>query len=748
MLSTWIEHFLFRFLGGLLAVAATWASPASAQGLLNRLAGDQQRVDQVQVRLLTSHEAVSPGGTILAGLQIEHDPEWHTYWRNPGDSGLATSLTWSIEPQTAGVVSLQGETLWPAPRRIPVGPLANYGYEGTMVLGQRLTLPQALPAGQPIRLRLEARWLVCKDVCIPGEAVLERTLQVQSEMSAPGPDEAALNRMLASLPLPGSSGQGYLLDESAQRLWVWGASPLPTEGSLFPELEALVNPAAAQARYEGNGLWMLELVLAESRSEAVKRLAQSGVLHGVYRPLQGPESQTGWRLEFRAADQRPPGLQRVGEGLTAQQEYDRLHSSGSSNTTASGSLGLAAALLFAFVGGLILNLMPCVFPVLGLKVLSFGAHAHAPAQARQHALLFAVGAVLSMLALAALLLILRAAGEAIGWGFQLQNPWVIAGLALLFVAIAVNLFGAFEFGTSLSRFGDLDRGEGPWGALGSGALAVVVASPCTAPFMGSAIGFTATAGVLETTLVFAVLALGLAAPVSLLMVWPAALRWIPKPGPWMIQFKQLLAFPMLATSAWLVWVLAELSGLHAVLQVLMAMVLLGLALWSYGLGGRWRLVSLMALAAVLALFLLRPLAVSAPQIPASPVNTSAPPSNSSSEVQWKSWSPGLPQSLAQSGQAVFVDFTAAWCISCQANKARVLRTEPVATALAAPDVVALVADWTRQDPAITEALREQGRNGVPMYLVYPKGGGAPQVLSEWLSSDEVMTALKKAGAGQ
>jgi thiol:disulfide interchange protein len=396
--------------------------------------------------------------------------------------------------------------------------------------------------------------------------------------------------------------------------------------------------------------------------------------------------------------------------------------------------------------------------VIGLKVLSFAQSAHSRRASIRHALIFSLGIILSFIALALLLIAFRAAGEAIGWGFQLQSPLVVILLALLFVAIALNLAGVFEMGLLMSRVGNLDiaqRQSGSLATFGSGVLAVVVASPCTAPFMGGAIGFTATAGIVETLIVFAALGLGMALPYLLLSAWPALLSRMPKPGVWMVQFKQAMAFPMLAAAAWLFWVLATLQGPNVILMALLAAVLLALVLWIYGAfiqTGRARLMSLVWLFVALGLMVWSVFEVTQPATqPSSQATINQPgvagavkPTDSADVAagQWQPWAPGLPEQLAVQGKTVFVDFTASWCISCQANKVRVLQSKEIIQAFQQRGVVLLRADWTRKDADIANELARHGRNGVPLYLVYSNGSSQPKILSEWLTNAEVLRAIR------
>jgi thiol:disulfide interchange protein DsbD len=578
-------------------------------------------------------------------------------------------------------------------------------------------------------------------------------------------------------PVVASVSPRYGLDTEGQRLVLEGTDPPEAvrDGYFFVEVEGLVVPAAAQALYQTDRGWRLEIPLSATANRAVRELAQAPTeLRGVFRPAQYPdEPAVLWSLAPVASASALAARGRlVSEGETAAQAYARsghgiygIGGIGGGGEGNAGARGFLLALGLALIGGMLLNLMPCVFPVLGLKVLAFSQQAHSPTEAWRHGLVFTAGVVVSMLVLASVFLALRAAGEAVGWGFQLQNPWVVSLLALLFVVIALNLFGVFEIGLGLARAGGgMDSGGS---AFGSGVLAVVVASPCTAPFMGSALGYTATASVPAALSVFASLGFGLALPYLILAVWPRALALLPRPGAWMETFRQALGFPMLATAAWLGWVLAEQNGPAAILALMLASISAAVLFWVYGAwqrrrmasaeGSQWGKLTVMACAAAASLALLwqateashgSGLATSSSMPSGSSLSSGSPSASVSGPAAVRpkglAWEPGLPEQLAADGKVVFVDFTAAWCISCQANKARVIERGAVADRLSQPGHQLVIADWTRQDPRITKELNRHGRNGVPLYLVFGPGLSQPEILSEWLTESDVMAALDRA----
>ena len=584
---------------------------------------------------------------------------------------------------------------------------------------------------------------------------------------------------------------GYAVSEDGAKLVVFGDDPAQAieGGYLFLELEGLVQPASAQAVYQSSsqGFW-LEIPLGGSSKRILQGLkAAPTPLYAVFRPQDPKAEPVRWSLRptkqgaFEGFQEGPkvflgPLPSRAAlldPGKTAEQAYQARKAD--SAPLAGSGLGLGLAFLLALVGGLLLNLMPCVFPVLGLKLLALSQHAQSQAHARRHAFIFTAGVLVSMLALASVLLGLRAAGEAIGWGFQLQNPWVVMGLALLFVAMALNFFGLYELGLGLARVGAQAeqnlKGSMDSGAFGSGVLAVIVASPCTAPFMGSALGFAVSAAHWSSgLLVFLGLGLGLALPFLVLAVVPGGTSLLPRPGPWMQTFRQFLGFPMLATAAWLVWVLIQQQGPDAGLGSLMALVLLAFALWLFGrlqtasfqskaaTGiNRW-LSPLSLVMSLIALIYLVALVGQGQPLVAKPdsagrVNATLSQDNTTDSEAARAdaglpWRPGLAKELAAQGQVVFVDFTAAWCISCQANKARVLNMGEVAQRLGSKGYQLLTADWTRQDPVITAELTRHGRSGVPLYLVYGPALQEPLVLSEWLTEDQVVKAFQQAQAGR
>lgn len=739
-----------RYFAFLLIVCALAAAGVRAQPV---------RVEAVEVELVSARTAAVPGQPLALGLRMRHDPQWHTYWRNPGDSGLPTKLALTLpEGWRAGGID------WPAPHRIFVGPLANYGYDGDLLLPVVVNVPASAPPGR-VRLAGKASWLMCKEVCIPGEAsvALELPVQPDAQPSAHAPAFERSERLTPRerLPVRFSQGAGAIslaFDATGAR-----------RAEFFPYGEGAVSAPAPQSLYrigdERSTAMRLELKLADGADAAAVekaglRAGRAGVLMVDGRPFEADVvgvdapgasgAPSGTLIATAAGEDLSRG---AGGGLGSRLlGAAGAGSPGAGSATAAAApegLTLAAAAAFAVLGGLILNLMPCVFPVIGLKVLSFAGDAGAHRdETRRNALAFGAGVLASFWGLAALLLALRAAGQAVGWGFQLQSPPFVALMALLFVGIGMNLAGVYEIGAGLTRLGELEapaaRRGGTSGAFASGALAVLVATPCTAPFMGSALGFTLGGSAAELVVVFSALALGMALPYLALGWFPRALAWLPRPGRWMESFRQLLAFPMFATFAWLAWVLGQQSGVDAVLGLALGAVLVALATWLFGRFVQSARAVHRPFAAALAVAALAAgvwLAWPDETAPAgAPAAASAGPARAGADG-WQPWSDdGVAQALT-AGRPVFVDFTAAWCVSCQVNKKLVLEREPVNGEMQRRNVVRLRADWTHRDAAITAALARHGRNGVPLYLLYVPGEPAPRVLPELLTGGIVMQAL-------
>jgi thiol:disulfide interchange protein DsbD len=663
---------------------------------------------KVHARLISESATVAPGGTIAVAFEQIIRPGWHTYWLNPGDVGQPTTLTWSLARGWKA-----GKLQWPYPMRLPVGPFMDYGYEGTVWILTHLTAPADAKPGDSVTLTAAANWLVCKEICIPEEAMLSLLLKI-----GPANNEASLASAFAAararLPVPSPWTMRYALGSDLD-LFVAAKSlaiAQPVSAQFFPFEPGIVKAPAAQSM----GFAQSGLLLRMAAGKAIAR--KGGALEGVL--VLASSDGSVQALQVNAL----PGPVPPGDFKAA----------------AEGSIGLLAALFFAFVGGLILNLMPCVLPVLAMKAFSLSAQAgRERAFVVRESLAYGVGAILSFVGLGALLIAFRAAGQAVGWGFQLQEPIVVAGFALLMFAIGLNLSGVFE----LAAFGGGERLTRTGGAIGSfftGVLAVAVAAPCTAPFMAAALGYGLTQPATVSLGIFLALGIGFAAPFVLVGISPALTRSLPKPGAWMLHLKQALAFAMYGTAAWLVWVLAQQAGANAVAGALAAMVATGFGAWVWGarrsasLRGRGigALVTLIAIVAALScLAFLK----TAPALAGGVgLNVTGIPSEPYSAVRLSA--------LRAANRAVFVNVTAAWCITCLVNDEAALSHARVRDAFADNRIAYLVADWTRRDPEITRLLSEHGRTGVPLYLYYAPGAVDAKVLPQILTEGEVLDALE------
>jgi thiol:disulfide interchange protein DsbD len=690
------------FIAGLLLSLAAGAAHAQEEA---------PRPKHVEARLIAEEAAIVPGGTVTVGLRQIMEPGWHTYWANPGDAGEPTRLDWAL-PEGY----LAGPLFWPTPARLPVGNLMNFGYENRVTLITTIAAPKDLKPGTVVELKGQASWLVCSDICVPEEAAVSVSLPVIAAGPAPADPIFAADFQMARASLPHAfDGKAqFSASGGALHLMLLGGA-LPsgiTDAAFFPLSPGVIRYAAPQRFSAETGALALTLAAGSAFTKAGAH--PPAILPGVV-ALKTAEGPIAFTIAAEPAAPAPPLM--------------------------SAPLGVPLALVFAVLGGLILNLMPCVFPVLSMKALVLARQAeHDAAAPRLQGIAYGVGVVLSFLAIGGLLLALRQAGIGLGWGFQFQSPLVVALMALLFLGIALNLAGLFEV-NGLQNLGGAGDTHGTAGAFLTGVLAVVVASPCTAPFMAAALGAALTASPFVALAIFAGLGIGMAAPLVLIGEVPALIRLLPKPGAWMARLKLILALPMLATALWLAYVLERETGARGAGLLALAGTGLALAARMTGKFQRDRRGGYGIAAGGIIALLCALLIAQSPLVSPSPGSSAA-----GNGPIAEPYSTARLDALRAAGRPVFVDLTAAWCITCQLNEAFALSDATVADAFRAQGVIYLKGDWTNGNPDISALLAEYGRDGVPLSLFFAGHAARAQILPQILTPAIVREALAAAPA--
>ena len=697
------------------------------------------KTGHVEAELVPETTGAAPGGTIYIALRQKITPGWHTYWRNPGDAGQATSINWTL-PQGWSA----SDIVWPTPERFIAGPLMNYVFSDEVYLPVPITVPASARIGDKVTIKGAADWLVCKDVCVPEDATLTLDIPV---VAAPQTNPDGGKRVadtLAAAPKPAGLKAAFSQDAQGVKLSVVGAAVKGEDVAhayFFPYNGAVIEQIKPQQAMRGPDGLTMTLPAGYEFQHNKPPTTLDGVIYLAPGHAYEVSATPGAPLQGAAGLGGPMVTKDAGEGGGKAVSVDGGAPGGGSN------LNLLAAIGLALVGGLILNLMPCVFPVLSIKAAALVRHVESPARARTEGLAFFIGCVLTFVVLAAVLIAAQKAGEAVGWGFQLQSPGVVAALALIMLAVALNLSGVFEIGLSVQGTGQgLAARSDLVGAFFTGVLAVVVAAPCTAPFMAPAIGWALLQPPAAALSVFAALGVGLALPFVLISFVPALFKLLPRPGAWMEMLRKVLAFPMYGAAAWLAWVFALEAGDGALPFLLAAAVVLGLAAFLWGVSQHAGRPWLSRAFAALALIAVIPLSVigSGMSAPAS-ANAASVAAGPVAGIPTDVWSPQKVASLRAEGKPVFVDFTAAWCVTCQVNERTALATKEVADAFQKTGAVYLKADWTNRNADIAKALQAEGRSGVPLYLLYDaKGGGDPKILPQLLTSGAIVEALNTA----
>jgi thiol:disulfide interchange protein/DsbC/DsbD-like thiol-disulfide interchange protein len=696
------------------------------------------------VILVSDRSAVTSVRKISVAVRLTLDDGWHTYWTNPGDAGLPLTVTWQLP---TGVTA--GPLQFPTPHLTPQPPLMSFGYERELFVLTDITIAPDAVVGTALTLTGKAEWLACADVCLPASGDLSLTVPIGADANAQA-TKWANNIAATRAQLPQSaSGWRFQSWKTPDGYTVRAVSPAGTSAQLqspyiYIDSAGIVeHPLPQRVARAGDTLFI-------ALPRALHPVGAPNAIRGVLTADVTAASPRGWLFDAPLSAAPTAAIAKRAAQLLADSTVQQTGGVSDVPVAIPGdaalpdptaNMSLFAAIAFAFLGGLILNLMPCVFPILSVKVLSLIEHAGESdkSRARNHGLAFGAGVLVSFWILAGILLALRAGGQQLGWGFQLQSPPVVALLALLMFALGLNLSGLFEIGLSLTRLGSAGAGRRYSDSLLTGALAVLVAAPCTAPFMGAALGYALVQPALIGMLVFTALGAGLALPFVILTAAPQLLRFLPRSGPWLETLKQLFAFPLYATVVWLLWVLGQQAGIDALAIVLLAMIVMALGAWLWARGVRMAALRTRALSALIMLGAIAATLYGATRpAPQAALASAAAPG-------WEPWSVERVRELRNDGRAVFIDFTAAWCLSCQVNERIALNTDAVRRAFRAGNVALLRADWTSRDSAITKVLASFGRSGVPLYVLYPAGkGGTAVILPAVLSPSLVVNALRDA----
>lgn len=698
--------------------------------------------------LVSGVASAVPGALVTVAVRLTLDPGWHTYWINPGDAGLPLKVKWTLP---AGVTA--GPLQFPTPHLTPQPPLMSYGYENDVFVLTELRVPANAIAGSSLHITGKADWLACAEVCLPATGPLSLDIPVSAGVAAATRFTTAITATREQLPAPligwtqhaWVSKTGYTL--ALVRRTSQSTTPFVAPYFFVDSADVLEHADAQQ--------------LIQVRDTLVLSLPRAKVSTGTARALSGimltdidDTLPRGFSITAPVSDAVPAALRMRAAALLEHASpiggvplTARFGPGLQSGTATTADMSFLAAILFAFLGGLILNLMPCVFPVLSVKVLALLEHGGAvdPSRGRRHGLAFGAGVLLSFWILAGVLIALRSGGQSLGWGFQLQSPPVVAVLALLMFALGLNLSGVFEIGLSLTRLGSAGGGGSYRDSVLTGGLAVLVAAPCTAPFMGAALGFALVQPAIIGLLVFTALGVGLALPFVVLTSVPRLLRFLPRPGPWLETLKQLFAFPLYVTVVWLLWVFGLQAGIDSLVNVLFAMIVLALGAWLWARGVRSDRVLTRVVAGLLF--------IGATGIGIAAGSNSSPRPgqvvryNANAPVRdWEPYSAMRVSALRDEGRPIFIDFTAAWCLSCQVNERVALRTDAVTTAFARGNVALMRADWTSRDDAITQVLASFGRSGVPLYVMYPADRRAPPVILPAVLTPGIVVSAVTAAA--